>query len=59
MKSIDDYIKYGYKGSEFNKLYNFEIPDEQAKALSNITEEFLMLCCERKFSTLSFFKSVC
>lgn len=45
--------------SEFNKLYNFEIPDEHAKALSNITEEFLMLCSERKFSTLSFFKSVC
>lgn len=44
--------------SEFNKLYSFEIPVEQAKILSNITEEFLLLCSERKFSTLSFFKSV-
>lgn len=44
--------------SDFDKLYRFEIPDEQSKILSDITEKFLMLCCERKFSTLSFFKSV-
>ncbi len=45
--------------SEFNKLYSFEIPEEQAKMLSEITEAYLILCGERKFSTLSFFKSIC
>lgn len=56
-KTLLDSMRY-IVFSEFSKLYSFEIPEEDAKRLSKITEEFLTLCCERKFTTLNFFNSL-
>lgn len=44
--------------SEFKKLYSFEIPDEDAKILSEITERYLLTQTDQKFQTLEFFNSI-
>ena len=44
--------------SPFNKLYSFEIPNEEAKRLSYITEEYLKTQSETVFETLKFYSSI-
>ncbi len=44
--------------SEFNKLYSFALPPENAKYLSFVTERYLLAQTERKFKTLDFFHSL-
>lgn len=44
--------------SKFESLYSFEIPENQAEVLSKITEKYIMLQTEHKFSTLDFYKSI-
>lgn len=44
--------------SKFESLYSFEIPENQAAILSRITEKYIMLQTEHKFSTLDFYKSI-
>ena len=44
--------------SDFSKIYYFDIPSDDAKYLSLISEEYVILHCEHKFSTLSFYKSI-
>ncbi|MBR7071682.1 MAG: DNA repair protein RecO [Clostridia bacterium] len=44
--------------SEFNRLYAFEIPSEDSKYLSEITERYLLYQTEHHFKTLDFFHSL-
>ena len=44
--------------SDFNKLYSFSLPAENAKYLSFVTEKFVMAQTERKYKTLEFFHSL-
>ena len=44
--------------SEFGKLYSFEIPEESAKRLSRITENYLLKQTDYKFTTLEFFNTL-
>lgn len=44
--------------SEFSKLYNFEIPEISANALSDITERFISLQTDYRFKTLDFYTSI-
>lgn len=44
--------------SEFGKLYSFEIPKKNADTLSKITERYLTLQTDYRFSTLDFYNSI-
>ena len=44
--------------SEFSKLYSFSVPEKSAVALSKITEKYLTLQIDYKFSTLDFYHSI-
>ena len=44
--------------SDMKKLFLFKIPDEAAKALSQITERYLINKTEHKLQTLTFFNSL-
>lgn len=44
--------------SPFDNLYNFSIPDETIKLLSEVTEKFLLSQVEHKFSALQFYKTL-
>ncbi len=44
--------------SDLNKLFMFSIPEEAAKALSQVTERYLLNKTEQKPRTLSFFNSL-
>ena len=44
--------------SQFRNLYSFEIPNDKAKILSDITSEFLSVQTDHRFSTLEFYNSI-
>lgn len=44
--------------SEFKNLYSFEIPELDAKELSEITAEYITMQTEHRFSTLDFYNSI-
>lgn len=44
--------------SDFSKLFAFTIPDDAARALSKITEKYLVNKTERNLKTLQFFNSL-
>lgn len=44
--------------SKFEKLYSFEIPDNAANALSTITENYIKIQTDHKFTTLDFYNSI-
>lgn len=43
---------------EFSKLYSFEIPEDRAKMLADITGKYITVQTDHKFSTLNFYESV-
>lgn len=44
--------------SKFEGLYSFDLPEQSAALLSEITEKYLIIQTERTFSTLEFYKSL-
>ena len=44
--------------SDFNKLYNFEIPDDRADLLSDLTSNYLVSQTDYRFKTLDFYNSI-
>lgn len=44
--------------SDFSQIYSFSVPDEDAKALSFLTEKYLIHQTEKKYRTLAFFNSI-
>lgn len=44
--------------SEFSKLYSFEIPEKNADRLSKITEKYITVQTDYKFSALEFYLSI-
>lgn len=44
--------------SDFEKLFSFTLPDEACRALSMVTEKYLINKTEQKLKTLSFFNSL-
>ena len=44
--------------SEFKKLYSFEIPQESAKMLSEITSSYLTVQTDQRFTALEFYQSI-
>ncbi len=44
--------------SEFKKIYSFEIPDDRAKLLSDLTSEYLTTQTDYRFKTLDFYNSL-
>jgi len=44
--------------SDFNKLYSFSVPDDQAVRLSSITEAYITAQSETKFEALDFYNSI-
>ena len=44
--------------SEFKSIYSFEIPEKSANELSEITENYLSVQTDHRFSTLDFFNSI-
>lgn len=44
--------------SEFKKLYSFEIPNNSADRLSKITEKYITVQTDYRFSTLDFYNNV-
>ena len=44
--------------SKFESLYAFEIPEKEAMLLSKITEKYITLQTEHKFTTLDFYNSI-
>lgn len=44
--------------AEFNKLFNFTLPDEGLALLQRASEEYLLLQMERSFQTLDFYKTI-
>lgn len=44
--------------SQFKNLYSFDIPDNKAKELSEITGEYITVQTDHKFSTLEFYNSI-
>lgn len=44
--------------SDFSKLYNFEIPNDRAKLLSEITSAYLLTQTDQRFKTLEFYNSI-
>jgi len=43
---------------EFQKLYSFEIPEDKAKLLSDITGKYITVQTDHRFSTLEFYESI-
>ena len=44
--------------SELKSLYSFEIPQKSAEMLSNLTEKYITVQTEHRFSTLDFYNSI-
>ena len=44
--------------SDFNKLYNFEIPNDRADLLSDLTSGYLVAQTDYRFKTLEFYNSI-
>ncbi len=44
--------------SDFEKLYNFEIPNDRAKLLSDLTSAYLVAQTNYRFKTLDFYDSI-
>ncbi len=44
--------------SDFNKLYNFEIPNDRADLLSDLTSNYLVEQTDYRFKTLDFYNSI-
>ena len=44
--------------SDFDKLYNFSLPEDSLENLSGITEIFLLSQIEHRFTTLEFYKNL-
>lgn len=44
--------------SEFKNLYSFQIPDNKAKELAEITGRYITIQTDHKFSTLDFYNSI-
>lgn len=44
--------------SDFEKLFSFSLSDEGSREFSSVTERFLLLQTDRKFSSLDFYKSL-
>ena len=44
--------------SEFDKLYSFDIPDDAAKRLTDVTEKYILYQSEHRFPTLDFYHSI-
>ena len=44
--------------ADFSKLFSFTLPDEASKALSSITEKYLINKTEHNLKTLKFFNSL-
>lgn len=44
--------------SDFNKLYNFEIPNDRADLLSDLTSSYLVAQTDYRFKTLEFYNSI-
>ncbi len=44
--------------SDFSKLYNFEIPNDRAKLLSELTSAYLLTQTDNRFKTLDFYNSI-
>lgn len=44
--------------SDFNKLYNFEIPNDRANLLSDLTSNYLVAQTDYRFKTLDFYNSI-
>jgi DNA repair protein RecO (recombination protein O) len=44
--------------SQFKSLYSFEIPNDKAKILSDITGAYISVQTDHKFSTLEFYNSI-
>ena len=44
--------------SEFNNLYSFEIPEKDADTLSKITEKYISLQTDFKFTALDFYNAI-
>ncbi|MCQ2478515.1 MAG: DNA repair protein RecO [Clostridia bacterium] len=44
--------------SKFENLYSFEIPQNQANILSEVTEKYICIQSEHHFKTLEFYKSI-
>lgn len=44
--------------SKFDKLYSFEIPESSANSLSAITENYIKMQTDHKFTTLDFYNSM-
>ncbi len=44
--------------SEFRNLYSFEIPNDRAKILADITGEYITVQTDHRFSTLEFYNSI-
>ena len=44
--------------SDFNKLYNFEIPNDRADLLSDLTSNYLVSQTDYRFKTLDFYNSI-
>ena len=43
---------------QFSKLYSFEIPDDKAKILADITGKYITVQTDHRFSTLDFYESI-
>ena len=44
--------------SDFNKLYSFEIPNDRANLLSDLTSAYLVAQTDYRFKTLDFYNSI-
>ena len=43
---------------EFSKLYSFEIPEDKAKMLADITGKYITVQTDHRFSTLDFYETI-
>ncbi len=44
--------------SDFGKLYNFQIPDDRARLLSELASAYLLTQTDHRFKTLDFYNSI-
>ncbi|MDP4120348.1 MAG: DNA repair protein RecO [Bacillota bacterium] len=44
--------------ADFNKVFNFALPDDSLKILNMATEQYLLYTLEKDFKTLTFYKSL-
>ena len=58
MYLISDLKENKFVFSEFKSIYSFEIPEKSANELSDITENYLSVQTDHRFSTLDFFNSI-